>query len=261
MLRAIDAVVFHGELNAGRTKPVILGCQNADGSDAGEFVVKLGSEVEAQGGSSCFEVFGILLAQHFDIATPEAVIVRIDERLASAIPVEYGGAAGRIRKSAGLNFGTKYLPGYRTWPHGQSIAAPLRTAALELFAFDALIQNPDRGADRPNLLMGNGRILAIDHDSAFSFVLALGGPVDPCDLHELPFLAKHVFYGPLKGRDMDLEQFRGRLVTLHTRIGEILAAAPPSWQPSYSDKVESHLRAAASKANRFCEAIEWRLAK
>jgi len=61
--------------------------------------------------------------------------------------------------------------------------------------------------------------------------------------------------------DMDLEQFRGRLVTLHTRIGEILAAAPPSWQPSYSDKVESHLSAAASKADRFCEAIEWRLAK
>lgn len=92
------------------------------------------------------------------------------------------------RKLAGLNFGTRYLTGYRTWLRGQSIPASLRNTALELFAFNALIQNPDRGAGRPNLLSGNGRIIAIDHDAAFSFVFAPGGAGDPCDLHLLPFL-------------------------------------------------------------------------
>ncbi len=86
MLRIIRAELFHHELNAGRTRPVILGCQNDDGSSAGEFVVKLRSEVEAQGGNSCFEVFGILLAQHFDIATPEAVLVQIDSEMGKAVP-------------------------------------------------------------------------------------------------------------------------------------------------------------------------------
>ena len=261
MLRTIDATVFHRELNAGRTRPVILGCRQEDGSDAGEFVVKLRSEVSAQGGNSCFEVYGVLLAQHFDIATPEAVLVSIDARLASAIPVESGGAAARIRNSAGLNFGTRYLPGYRTWLHGQSIPPPIRTAALELFALDALIQNPDRGATRPNLLSGNGQILAIDHDAAFSFVFALGRPINPWELQLLPFLTEHVFYGPLRGKDVDLESFRERLRNLHTRIREILEAAPAAWQPSYSDKIEAHLLAAEANAERFCEAIEWRLAK
>jgi len=261
MLRTVRAELFHGELNAGRTKPVILGCQTADGSGAGEFVVKLRSEVEAQGGSSCFEVFGILLAQHFDIATPEAVLVQIDAQMAEAIPPEFSAAGNRIRKSVGLNFGTRHLLGYRTWLRGQSIPASLQSAALDLFAFDALVQNPDRGADRPNLLTGNDRILAIDHDSAFSFIHALGGQGDPCDLHLLGFLEKHVFYSQLKGKQLDLESFRARLLELDGRIPGILAAAPPSWQPSYADRIESHLMAARENADRFIEAITWRLAK
>lgn len=161
----------------------------------------------------------------------------------------------------GLNFATRFLPGYRTWLRGQGIPASLRSAALDLFAFDALIQNPDRGADRPNLLTGNDRILAIDHDSAFSFVHALGGPGDPCDLHLLPFLEKHVFYSQIRGKDLDLESFRMRLQSLGKRLPAILAAAPAAWQPSYADRVESHLMAAREKADRFAEVIAWRLAK
>ncbi len=102
---------------------------------------------------------------------------------AEGIPPEFGAVGNRVAKSVGLNFGTKYLTGYRTWPRGQTIPHSLHAAALDLFAFDALIQNPDRGADRPNLLTGNDRILAIDHDSAFSFIHALGGPGVPSDLH------------------------------------------------------------------------------
>jgi hypothetical protein len=77
----------------------------------------------------------------------------------------------------------------------------------------------------------------------------------------LPFLEKHVFYKQLKGKQVDLESFRARLRAMDLRIPDILAAAPDSWQPSYADRVESHLMAAQMKADRFCEAIAWRLAK
>jgi hypothetical protein len=261
MLRTVHADVFQTELDVGRTKPVILGGQFDDGTLAGEFVVKLRSEMVAQAGNSSFEAFGVLLAQHFDIATPEAVCVEIDPRLADSIPPKFAASADRIRRSAGPNFGTRYLTGYRTWPTNQTIPQSLQAQALDLFAFDALIQNPDRGAARPNLLTGNGRIIAIDHDSAFSFVHAILGPVDPCSLHLLPFLEQHVFFSQLRGRHLDLEHFRERLLSLDQRLPAILSATRPAWEPSYSERIESHLMAAREKADRFMEAIAWRLAK
>ncbi len=64
-----------------------------------------------------------------------------------------GASREALRRSLGRNFGSRYLSGgYVTWPKGRLVPPALRPVASEIIAFDAFIQNPDRTADRPNLM-------------------------------------------------------------------------------------------------------------
>ncbi len=53
-----------------------------------------------------------------------------------------------------------------------------RSRALSVFIFDALIQNPDRRIDKPNVLEDSKDFYLIDHDLALSFFggMIVGGP-------------------------------------------------------------------------------------
>jgi hypothetical protein len=85
----------------------------------------------------------------------------------------------------------------------------LRPVARETIAFDAFILNPDRTADRPNLLWKDEELVLFDHELAFSFLYAIGGSAEPwTDRFEGP-LRSHVFYLPLKSLLAPLDRFQG----------------------------------------------------
>jgi hypothetical protein len=46
----------------------------------------------------------------------------------------------------------------------------MRPAALQIFAFEALIANDDRRYNNPNVLVRGDKIFAIDHEAAFGFL-------------------------------------------------------------------------------------------
>ena len=61
--------------------------------------------------------------------------------------------ANRIRASAGLNFGTRFISsGYATWQKDDAVPASLRQGAVEVMAFDGVLDNTDRRRQNPNLL-------------------------------------------------------------------------------------------------------------
>lgn len=73
-----------------------------------------------------------------------------------------------LAKSAGLNLGFGYLEGFRN-----VTAADASRVAPELAArivwLDAFVQNPDRTAKNPNLMIKAGKIALIDHGAALNF--------------------------------------------------------------------------------------------
>jgi len=81
--------------------------------------------------------------------------------------------AARIRGSVGLNFGTRALSDVSTWPVDKFIPDAMWQEAVDIFAFDALIQNPDRRFSNPNLFTRGDSLLIFDHETAFSFLVAL----------------------------------------------------------------------------------------
>jgi hypothetical protein len=172
------------------------------------------------------------------------------------------GSGQAIRTSVGANFGTQLLVGgFRTWPTDQPIPFSLRRAATEIFAFDALIENPDRRYDNPNVLWRDEEMFVIDHDSAFSFLYALGDQGSPWNLEKALYLEQHVFYRGLKGKAADLDRFIGALEALSDdRIERIAGEVPTEWRGDKLDSIISHLMSMRDHAGFFAEQVKGRLA-
>jgi hypothetical protein len=154
-MRQLTAVRFERAMTSGRTRPLVLACEeadaNADDPTPTEFLVKLRGSVQAGGVGLTCELIAAEVARFLDLPVPEPAVVEITEEFVRSVPDVESREA--LRKSLGLNFGSRYLSGgYGTWPTGKVVPLSLRPVASEIITFDAFIQNPDRRAERPNLL-------------------------------------------------------------------------------------------------------------
>lgn len=256
------AVTYHRRMGSGRTKPALFGCEDQDGNAFGDFVVKLKGGLETGVTGLSYELIASLVADELGIAAPAPALVEIDPAIARAILEVDPAASEVLRKSGGTNFGTQLLVGgFRTWATDQPVPIGLRRTATDVFAFDALIQNPDRRFDNPNLLWRDEEILVIDHDSAFSFLYALGDQSSPWNLEEALFLEQHVFYRALKGKPTDLERFTGALEAISDdKIERIARAVPTEWRNDKLSSIMNHLTLLRDHAKEFIEQVKRRLA-
>ena len=97
------------------------------------------------------------------VAVPEIVLVDLDPALGDAEPDPE--IHDLIRASGGLNVGLDFLPGATAF---SPVAGPVPDAdlAADVVWLDALLTNPDRTAQNPNLLGWHGRLWCIDHGAA-----------------------------------------------------------------------------------------------
>jgi hypothetical protein len=140
----------------------------------------------------------------------------------------------------------------------------MRQAAMNVFAFDALIQNPDRRFDNPNLLVSGDDVYVYDHESGFSFLLAIAPNRTPWTLDVEDYLDTHVFFRGLKGRPHDTmgaADFVSRLKSLtDDTLRRITSDIPERWRENGSTEIESHLRELRAHADDFGFALDRRLA-
>ena len=247
----LEAVTFQRELPSGRTKPCIFSCESKNGDDAGEYVVKLKAGMDNGVKSLSAEMLGSLLADFFDMPSPKPAIINIDPTLAETIPNK------RVRESAGENFGSKLVTGgYSTWPNDEAIPANLKTLAAEIFAFDALIQYPDRRVKKPNVLWKGDELLIIDHEMAFSFILDIMPQSEPWEISKLKFISEHLFYRQLKGQDLNFDRFAGALESMtEEKIKTITGTVPDSWQTEILTKIENHILEIVRHQDDFIDEI------
>jgi hypothetical protein len=256
------ATTYLRRLTAGKTRPAVFRCEHENGDPAGEFVVKFKSGVNSDVTGLTCELVAALATQLLGIPTPEPGLIIIDAALAGVLPGSDAEVARAIRKSAGLNFGTRLLTGgFRTWPIDMAIPLSLFQVAGEIFAFDALIQNPDRRYDNPNVLTRGEEIFAIDHESAFSFIYAIGQLGPAWKVADAGFLESHVFYKGLKGRRIEIDRFADALSTMSDdKILGVAATIPTEWKTERLTKILDHLRVVRDHAKEFADEVRRRLA-
>lgn len=257
MLPKLTATQFVRVMTTGRTSPLLCGCEDEDGNHAGEFVVKL------LGGSSgaLLEIVGSRLASHFGILVPEPAAVEVTQEFARVLVDILPGLARPIEASAGPNFGSRVIKPMSTWLVGRTIPEAMFRDATNVFAFDALIQNPDRRAENPNLFTQADSIYAYDHETSFSFLMALASSAEPWNLEREAYLEKHVFYSRLKAKAIHLGDFANRLRTIGPgTFQRIREEMPPSWIHDHLGEIQAHLLVVQEHAEQFIEQVRRRLA-
>jgi HipA-like kinase len=229
----LTATQFIREMSTGRNHPLLLGCEDANG-DKFEVVVKFrGPEMTEV--AQMAELFTALLADDLGLQVPQAAIVNVPSGFESVVAERE--LVKQLKGSPGLNFGSVHLgAGFTTWPPGRNPVGAQRDQAADIFAFDTLIQNPDRRAVNPNLWARSDKLGVYDHEQAFSFLklLILGGSPKPWATNThgngFRFLEQHVFYGSLRGGRLNLGPFKEKLsVMSNKRIQGYLDAVPTEW--------------------------------
>lgn len=238
-------------MTSGATRPCIVTCRLPDGS-VDDYVMKMRSAVRDSG--LTFEYIAACLARHLGIDIPEPVLIDLpfDVALAQAHDTD---VRDRLMRSVGLNFGTRYLPGLTTWAPDRRVPMNIAQAAADLIAFDALIDNADRRRAKPNVLVGSNRVVAIDHELAFSFLRLIIKP--PTWPERLLFLREHPFYEGLRGRLPSLESFKRRLLDLQeSEIDEICGSVPHEFPRGECARIAEHLKTVRVEADRLIQGIE-----
>jgi hypothetical protein len=111
----------------------------------------------------------------------------------------------------------------------------MRQAAAEIYAFDLLIQNPDRRSDNPNLQFKGGEFAIFDHELALVTEgnLFWRPPWEAGALDALGAPAQHVLYPALRGSQLDLARLIGAWEAIdNARLAGYRAALPPEWTAS-----------------------------
>ena len=242
MLELVTAVRFDGRVSSGRTVPCRLTCETAN-RDEVEVVAKLSAGCDWGVASLSMEAISAMLAADLDLPVPEPFLVTVEPEFIAGLPDPE--VADMARRSSSIAFGSKHLPpGYTSWPVGKAIPRDAVATAAEIFAFDALIANPDRRRENPNCLF-NGATLAIyDHELAF-FTEGLIGWRPPWEIGSLELLHRpgsHLFSEQLRGKALNLDRFAGAwLAIANTRLDEYRAALPEAWN-SAAAQIDQALR-------------------
>jgi hypothetical protein len=208
-----------------RTRPVLVRARDDKGEDA-TWVLKLRSRLTPT--SSALELIGYRFADALKIPTPAFGVIEIREPLARSVSA---GNQADFVASVGPNFATQYLDGYIDLADPSSIRRAQRPTAVHMFGWDALVDNADRRLGNPNVLLGDGGILAIDHEHTFSWSRAVPEEAPqwvPRFVHRL--LREHLFSGHVADwvdrYDADLAPLRA-LATVD--VSQMFAGLPSAW--------------------------------
>ncbi|NOT63914.1 MAG: hypothetical protein HOP19_27185 [Acidobacteria bacterium] len=252
-----EARRLHKVMTAGRTHPLVLECMHSNDDGHSHFqtmVVKAVGLPEVTGKSLFNEFFGNLLAREFGLFTPSPGLVNLSERFvrlanASALLKQY-----QLQVRSGLGVGCEFFDqGFTNVVPGAFLTTEELTQATLLYAFDLLIQNPDRTARKPNCAFQSQQLIAYDFEMGFSFLLPILGKAAPAwqvSAHGIG--AQHVFHPALQGRDLDWQPFITTLRQLtKQRLEQLQDELPAAWHP-LTEAVGAHLFEAQSQ----CDTME-----
>jgi hypothetical protein len=257
----VAANVFHRFMRSGRTAPVLLGCQREEDNEEVDYVVKTIGGCDFGIGQLVKEFAVAQLADYFDLAHPRQALVEIGDDLAELIAGEVPEKAEAIRRSVGLNFGSEMLHNLIVWPVDRQPSASQLGQASLIFAFDVLIQNPDRRFDNPNLGVVGDRIYIFDHEMAFSSQYELFKRGEPWQIANDDSLTRHVFFNQLRRQAIDVGDFFERLAQFpddfFSRLEDEL---PENWENQTLHYIANQLSLMAQNSEQFREELLRRLA-
>ena len=237
---------------SGRSKPLAMHCASISSPQITEYIVKLYGNLDLKQQSLARELYGSLLAYVMGFDTPDPAVINVPLRLADlAIQQKI---KTDILNSPGLNFGSKTISPAITF---ENVPDGLFQSAVDIFAFDMLLRNPDRRVDKPNLFQNNSCFILYDHEMAFPYsfpIMYLNSLPEPWDLRGDGFIKNHIMYLPIyqKRPDCSFDNFIVKLKEISDDIfDKIQEQIPDDWQGEGVDNITAYLKKARDNADKF----------
>jgi hypothetical protein len=168
------------------------------------------------------EIIAAELAAPLGIRVPALKFIDIDAAIGTAEPDPE--IQELLRASPGVNLGSDFLPGARTYSAADPWQPDSETAARIVW-FDCFLNNVDRSARNPNLLIWHDELWAIDHGAA---LFRQHGGLDPTTASApFPQIADHV----LLDRSGSIVEVGERLATMvdEDAIADAVGTVPGDW--------------------------------
>lgn len=251
MIRRVNASIFNRFMANGCTSPILLSTEAGDDGSL-DVVVKLNGGMDAKTSGAVYELTASRLASLFNLGTPEPILVFISKPLADVVSELLPDREALIQQSVGWNFGTKFMKNFAIWPVNRLVPDAMIDTAADVFAFDALIQNPDRGTQNPNCGTQGESLQIFDHERAFSFLYNILRNPLPWDITAERYLDNHVFLRSIHKRRNDWRPFLQLLARLSDEfLAEILQEMPPGWDVSHFTEIKDHLMTVRDHSGEF----------
>jgi len=234
MLDVINAARLHRRMSSGRTGPFLLECENGE-QQLVEVVAKFtGPHLAAEG--LIREALCAMLAADLSLPVPECFCVALPTDFLAALAATHLSESAALSSAIPLGFGSRKLPpGYAAWMPERSIPKAMQAEAAEIYAFDLLVQNPDRRPSNPNLLSKGERFAIIDHEMALMTEAIVGWkpPWETGALSASSAPKGHVLWSVLRRTTPDLSRLLGAWEAIDdSRIDTYGSAIPPTWIPA-----------------------------
>lgn len=207
MLEILDAIQFERIFTkGGRTEPWLV--QVLVEEERTPYVVKLFTTEQVDYDHAVArEVFGAILAREFDLSIPEPALIRFSKAFMGTLPEEVRNIT--YFRDERLKFGSAYCDNTTLL----SPDLPLRQVnkfihdIANIYAFDTLINNKDRGNYKTNILISNqvDEYFIFDHERAFKHIGKLLSEIKHNQFSEI--LPQHVLHKYLRSRKNKNELF------------------------------------------------------
>jgi len=187
------------------------------------------------------ELLGNLLARELGLFTAAPALVILSDEFVDATNSVLPNLQVPYRLRPGVALGCQYFS--QITPLLSDASPPLEEAenAARIFAYDLIVQNPDRTPTNPNCGIESGKLLAYDFNLAFSFLVAIGGDPEPWRLSNSGIGPKHLFRRFLASQQVNWEWVIQPLRTLSLqRIEELSLLVPPEWGDR-TEQICSHM--------------------
>lgn len=236
MLPRATPIAFDRPMGNGRTKPALLICETPAGEEV-EVVAKFSAYCDQGVTNLAREVIAACLAGDLGLPIPTPYLLDITPAWAAS--VTDAAIRATIQRSAPVAFGSSFAGAqFSAWNDGTTLRPAMVPLALATFAFDAIIQNPDRRSSNPNCLVRGDTFRIFDHELAFAHGLILGWkpPWTPGSLQVLEELGFHIFRRKLRGENLDFSSVKESWMRMSdSRIDTYAAAIPPEWAQASAD--------------------------
>ncbi len=261
-LPRIEVLETRDIFESGRTKPIVITGICTVSHERDDYVMKLYNGGEMTKTSSCFELVAACIAHELDLFAPDPALAHVSNSL---IESKRGQPIfQRLSNSPGINFASRYYTGYQEIVKGFKTPDHMTDQISEIFAFDLLISNSDRGVNKKTNMLSNGKsILIYDHELAFDFVrLLFDKNPNPWLIREIdmPVITKHIFYQFLKEKSLvkpiNFRNFEEKLLRLNNNFwSAMMSIVPSEWAGSELKTIKDRIDLLVSNKEIFIQEI------